>query len=297
MPPLVELAIRTVYFQLGFREMLQRSRLSKGTHKKKASIKDLERKMGELGVEHGDSIMVHSSFSRIDADADAFIDFLKKYIGDEGNILMPTHPKLAEENGMLMYDVERSPSTVGYLTERFRLSEGVERSLHPFSSIAAWGKDKEYFLSGNLNKEEATLPHGKYSPYYRFCIVDGKVLCIGVRGINRATINHVAEEVLDSHFPVRDFFKEYDVVIKKNGDFVDRVRVRRADLSKSQLFVAKSQLQSEWIRSNIVVRETMNGIPVELVRSKKCMEYMMDNALKGKTRYPYAPKKRQGRFC
>lgn len=291
-PPLVELAIRTSYFRLGFKEILDKVNRSKQSNKVKVSLRDIESKLQELGVKRGDSIMVHSSFSRVDADADEFIGFLKDYIGEQGNMLMPTHPKLTEENGVWIYDVEKSPSTVGYLTERFRLSEGVERSLHPFSSIAAWGKDKVYFLKDNVNKEEATLPHGKYSPYYRFCLMDGKVLCIGVTAIRRATINHVAEEVLDSSFPVKDFFEEHDAVIKKNGVFIDRVRVRKADLSRSQLFVAKSQLLREWTRNSLFIEDDINGVPFELVHSRRCMEYMFENAQKGKTRYPYAPKKR-----
>ena len=59
---------------------------------------------------------------------------------------MPTHPKLYEENGTLVYDIVRSPSTVGHLTEVFRKTEGVRRSEHPFSSVAVWGKDADFFL-------------------------------------------------------------------------------------------------------------------------------------------------------
>lgn len=295
-PPLVELVIRSAYFGLGLRDLVQKSSRGRKGSEPKVGIADLEKKLEEFHVKRGDTVMMHSSFSRVDADADTFVDFLKDYIGEQGNILMPTHPKLVEENGLLVYDVQKSPSTVGYLTERFRLSQGVDRSLHPFSSIAAWGKDKAYFLEDNVNQQEATLPHGKYSPYYKFCLMDGKVLCIGITAIRRATISHVAEEVLDSRFPVRDFFENHDVVIRENGDFIGQVKVRTADLSKSQLFVAKSQLQREWLRNNIVVRDDIKGVPVELVHSRRCMEYMMGNALKGRTRYPYAPKKRRGRF-
>jgi|LSQX01.2.fsa_nt_gb aminoglycoside N3'-acetyltransferase len=293
-PPLIELAIRTIYFQLGFKEILNKTNRSKQRSKTKIGLRDIEHKLQELGIKRGDTIMVHSSFSRIDADADEFIDFLKNYIGQQGNILMPTHPKLTEENGILIYDVDRSPSTVGYLTERFRLSEGVERSLHPFSSIAVWGRDKAYFLKDNVNDKEPTLPHGKYSPYCRFCLMDGKVLCIGVTAIRRATISHVAEEVLDSDFPVKDFFEEHGVIIRRNGVFIDKVRVRRANLTKSRLFVAKSQLLREWTENNLFVRDSIKGVPFELVHSRRCMEHMLENARKGKTRYPYAPKKVKG---
>jgi len=115
--------------------------------------------------------------------------------------------------------------------------------------------------------------------------MDGKVLCIGVTAIGRATIKHVAEDVLDSSFPVKDFFEEHDVVIKKNGNLIDRARVRKADLSKSQLFIAKSQLQRQWTTNGLFIKENINEVPIELVSSRKCMEYMLENARKGRTMY------------
>lgn len=288
--PLIELIIRFLYFRINFKKIIDRNNIKSSSTRYKLSIQEIKKQMESFNIKKGDSIMVHSSFSCIDAKAEDFIAFLKDYIGINGNILVPTHPKLLLKNNELIYDVKNSPSTVGYFTEVFRKSRGVKRSYHPFSSIAIWGKDSDYFLNGNLNNKKP-LPHGKYSPYYKFSQFKGKVLCIGVTAKNRATIKHVAEEVSDNTFPIKNIFKEHDIVIKNNKKFIKKVKVRESDLNISKIFVAKWKLQRDWLRNDILIKHSINKIPIEYLDAYNCVKYMMEQIKKGVTIYPYAPKK------
>ena len=288
--PAIELIIRYFYFGLNMRKFVPKNKKRKN-RSNKIKIKEIEEKMKLLGIKKGDTLMIHSSFSVVDDTAENFIDFLKNYIGTEGNILMPTHPLLCEENGMLVYDIEQSPSTVGYLTEVFRKSEGVYRSEHPCSSVAVWGKDSKFLLENNLN-EKKPLPHGKDSPYYKMIQLNAKVLCIGVSAKSRATIKHVAEEVLDEDYLLKNNFIEKEVIIKRDNQFIKKVIVREFDLHKSQIFVAKHKIEKEWIDNNILIKGSINGVPFDIVDAKSCVEFMISEAKNGNTNYPYMLKRK-----
>lgn len=255
---------------------------------RKFNLQDIEDALVSFNIKAGDSILVHSSLSNIDAKPDEIINSLKKYIGNEGNILMPTHPKLDEKNGELVYDVSSSKSTVGYLTEYFRKSEGVKRSLHPFSSVAVWGKDKQYFLEGNLDKNKP-LPHGKNSPYYRFAMMGGKAIFLGVT-LRRATIMHVAEEVIDHDFPIKDFFKEHKVIVKEADRNYGNFIVRKADLNIAKYYLSKNKVLSEWKNNGIVSKIEFGNNHISCVDCQKAVNLMIKGIKQGSTNYPLAPK-------
>jgi len=285
--PMVELIVRSLYFGLKLNN-LRGNRINKGEINK-INLTDIETVLREYGIRKGDTVIIHSSFKYFSNSPSEVIEFLKNYIGHSGNILMPTHPKLEEKNGVYTYDVKNSPSTVGYLTEEFRKSKDVSRSEHPFSSIAIWGKDVDFLLTDNINND-LPLPHGIYSPYYKMTKLNAKVLCIGVPAIKRGTIRHVAEEVLDTNYRVKDLYKSY-IVNVKNGSSVKRYEVRSLNLKKSQIFIAKSKIEREWIDNSILKKRIVKDIPFEYIDARKCVNYMISEAEKGNTCYPFASKR------
>ena len=96
--------------------------------------KDLYDRFYEIGIRPGDSLLVHSSLSKIgyvENGAVDVVDSLLELISDEGDLLMPSSP-----NGMLqldfvkkdeVFDVINTPSALGSITEDFRKREGVKR--------------------------------------------------------------------------------------------------------------------------------------------------------------------------
>jgi aminoglycoside 3-N-acetyltransferase len=253
------------------------------------SLEELNSVLLSLGIQQGDSIMVHSSFRCISASATEVITMLQELVGENGNILMPTHPDLMrDEKGLLHYDPVNSPSTVGYLTECFRQMPNVERSIHPFSSIAVWGKDKKWFLENNISGD-APLPHGIHSPYVKFASIGGKTVCIGVKAKKRGTILHCAEEVLDDMFPL-NIFENIDVAIEDENITYNK-KFRRTALSFSQKYMCQSKIENEWKKNNILISRKVHNIPIEVLDAKKCIEVMTKNILQGEHSYPYAPSK------
>ena len=93
--------------------------------------------------------MIHSSMSRIgvlDNGAFTIIDAIQELITDSGLIIFPSFP----HNNMFNYlesnptfNVSESKSKNGAISETFRTSKNVFRSLHPTHPICAWGKNAE----------------------------------------------------------------------------------------------------------------------------------------------------------
>ena len=112
---------------------------------------DFVKALRAVGVRTGDTIFVHSAmfaFGRFVAkDKKAFLtsisNMLKKTVGKSGTVIMPTFTYSFTKKEP--FDVRRSPSTVGVLTEHFRKERGVVRTKHPLFSVAIWGKKKVAF--------------------------------------------------------------------------------------------------------------------------------------------------------
>lgn len=258
------------------------------TVKKKLTLDVVIETLLKMGIKNGDTIMIHSSMSHMNTTAEEFIAELQKLIGPDGNILMPSHPKLEEdENGALYYNPDVNPSKVGYLTEYFRKLPDVKRSLHPLSSVAIWGKDKDWFLNNN-DSGYAPLPHGINSPYYKLAEKGGKVICIGVTAQSRATISHVAEEVLHESFPL-DILEEVEIFVNTAGT-VKKRKFMRTILDFSMIYKCKSQLEKDWIQCGILQKEKVYSTPIEVLDARECVNLMIRKLKMGTTVYPYAPK-------
>ena len=122
-----------------------------------------------IGLESGDTVMVHTSLSQIGyvcGGARAVIEALIEVVGDEGTIMMPTQlwKNLDPETGVHWevdesdWDIIRSnwppydkaitpTNTMGAVSEMFRSWPGTIRSDHPARSVAAWGKEFKMTLS------------------------------------------------------------------------------------------------------------------------------------------------------
>src|ERR1041385_9139884 len=103
----------------------------------------------DLGFNPGATVMVHSSFSHIrrrvpDITPQRLIALVQELLGPEGTLLMPTFPFQGSQGEYAdrtpRFDVRKTPSKVGVLTEAFRQTRGVVRSKHPTHPVGAWGR-------------------------------------------------------------------------------------------------------------------------------------------------------------
>ena len=172
--------------------------------------KDILEALKAVGVQEGQSIMVHTSLSSLGfvcGGAQIVIEALIKSVGENRTIMMPTQswknldPALGvhwEEpkewwqtirDYWPAYDKEITPTnTMGAVAEMFRKWPGALRSDHPVRSVAAFGKEAKYLVE-NHDLENI---FGEDSPIGRLYELDGYVLLIGV-GYDKNTSLHLAD--------------------------------------------------------------------------------------------------------
>ena len=160
--------------------------------------KEIVRGLRDLGVKEGDILMVHSTlsgFGRVEGGADTVIDALIEAVGPGGTVAMPTL-YLPAISGLEVFDVEKSPSEMGEITEVFRKRAGVLRSVHPTHPVAAFGARAEELIRDHAKAPTAC---GKGTPFGRLGDWGGKVLLLGVDQ-DRNTLLHTAEDYANSPY-------------------------------------------------------------------------------------------------
>jgi len=169
------------------------------------TCEDLIRDLRALGVEGGDILFVHSSFRSlgpVEGGAETVIAALEEAAGPGGLILMPTFNLVEHHRRPLTWNVETTPSTVGWLTEYFRRMPGTHRSDHFSHSVAARGKGAEEFVSEHRSREGCLISpldlepwghmYGERSPMLKAYRAGGKLLMLGV-DYESSTYIHVVE--------------------------------------------------------------------------------------------------------
>lgn len=160
------------------------------------TISELKYDLQKIGIKPGDTILVHSSYKSmgtINEGAMGFFNAFFDLLGDEGTLIMPSlsYSTVTREN--TEFDLDTTPSCVGYLTEFFRTSvPGVIRSIHPTHSCCAKGKNA-YELCKDHGKD--VTPVGQNSPFAKLPLFNGKILMIGC-GKDCNTSLHGVEETV-----------------------------------------------------------------------------------------------------
>lgn len=176
---------------------------------------DVAFELRKLGVREGEVVLVHtslSSFGHVEGGADAVIDALLDAVGPQGTVMVPTHTWSSVNAKCPLFDVRRSPSVVGRVTELFRHRPDALRSLHPTHSCGAIGPEAEAMLRDH---ETQITPCGRKSPYQRLMDGGGKILFLGVTLVVN-TSYHALEEMANVPYLFRDFQMLYTVDYEGN---------------------------------------------------------------------------------
>lgn len=164
-----------------------------------------------LGVQKGDDLYVASSMATLGYMSDPLktvSEVLLELVGEEGTIMMPTF-NFDFCNG-IDFDIDKTPSTVGVLTEYFRTNYSTCRSTSPpYHSICARGKNAEL-----VSKIKSISSFGENSFFQYLLDIDAKYLLIGVSFDAVPSFHWIEEKV---QVPYR-FWKNFKGnVIRQNG--------------------------------------------------------------------------------
>src|SRR4030067_1300196 len=165
----------------------------------------------QLGIRDGDTLLVHSSFDQnngfLGMPKDVIDSFLE-ILGENGNLLMVSIPFRSsaflylEKNPV--FDIKRTISQMGIISETFRRKNGVLRSLHPTHPVLALGKEAEWIVKDH---EKCLYPCGETTPFGKFRAMNGKVLFFDV-SFNNFTFIHYIEDLIKNRVPIPIYRKE-----------------------------------------------------------------------------------------
>jgi aminoglycoside 3-N-acetyltransferase len=245
-----------------------------------------------IGIEKGDSLLVHSSLSKmgyLENGPDTLIDALLEVIGSTGNLLMPSSPNALLQLDYIknnqLFDVQNSPSKLGAITEVFRKRKGVLRSLNVTEPVCAFGPDALYLTEEHFDE---LTPYTKKSPFYRLTEKNGKILYIGVTLANAGTSLHLLEDAVDFKYPV--YFPEvFDVKIKDATGIIHEVKtkVHNPEFSRKRKC---DELIPLFLKEQVCSKVKIGNADSYLFDSKKMFDSMLQNYQeKGITMYTPNP--------
>jgi aminoglycoside 3-N-acetyltransferase len=248
---------------------------------------DLRRHLDERAADDFEILMVHSSlnhmlpmFSENPLD---LLAMLLEFCGRHRTLAMPAFyfgdPRLGgvvesyQQNPV--FDVRRTPSQMGVVTELFRRSKGVRQSLHPTHRVAALGPLAARLTTGHDTADTAC---GRGTPFEFMASRDTLILGIG-KPIEVLTQVHHVEDLLGDAFPVPGEYRTVLVTLRdergQERPYTLRVRTfqRRRDMWKLPRIMTPGHLR-EW---------TFHGVPLFAARATHVTEDLLAAARRGMT--------------
>ena len=157
-----------------------------------------------LGIAPGDAVMLHSAFEPhhgFRGSIDDLINVFLEAVGPTGHLLMVSLPyrtsSLAYLRSGRRFDVRRTPSMMGMVSEMFRRRAGVRRSVHPTHPILVSGPDAERFVAAHPN---CRYPCGPGTPFDELVLAGGKLLFFNA-DFGTITFFHWLEHLVHQHLP------------------------------------------------------------------------------------------------
>jgi aminoglycoside 3-N-acetyltransferase len=155
------------------------------------------------GIARGDVVLLHSSAKRTllthRLTRQALLDSFLDAVGPTGTLLLPLFN--FDFTRGVPFDIRRTPSQTGALSEAGRLHPGAVRTGHPIYSFAAIGARAQEF-SGVCNRSG----YGPDSPFGMLHAMDGKIAVLDLEDQHAMTFYHYVEEMRDA--PYR-YFKAF----------------------------------------------------------------------------------------
>ena len=174
----------------------------------------IKKLLKELKISNGDHLMLHGNLAilnqadkknEIETELNFFLKFLKKKIGKNGIILIPTFTYNLCSNKR--FNVYESRSELGMFSQ---LSRKLikKRTSHPIFSFTFMGNKKEY------TKSSLNTCFGEGSIFNHFRENNGKIICLGC-GFGTITFLHHIEEMSKVDYRKSKIFSGY---IKKENN-------------------------------------------------------------------------------
>ena len=165
----------------------------------------LNEMFSKIGLNSDDIIVIQSSFSKINLDfkttPENFIEELKKSLNPNNTVVMPAY-NFEDWTEKKNFSILNTASKVGLLTEVFRKSKNVKRTLHPIHSLCAYGAKADY-----LSKLKNENSFGLNSPFEYLLKENCIYLTIGTDLEMPFLPCHYAEKIMKVPYRKRKIFQ------------------------------------------------------------------------------------------
>jgi aminoglycoside N3'-acetyltransferase/acyl carrier protein len=165
----------------------------------------LEHQLKLMGLTAGDTVVMHSAFRVFNGFAgtpEQVIACVLKVIGESGTLAMVSLPYTGSTAAYLRtgvpFDVRQTRSAMGVITEIFRQTPGVVRSVNPAHPILAWGPAAPWLIADH---EHTLYSCGKGSPFEKLVQLQAKALLFDV-SLRTLTFFHYVQDLLQDTAPM-----------------------------------------------------------------------------------------------
>lgn len=241
--------------------------------------------VNELGLSEGDTVFVHSSMDQLNLGFPFYriLPIMQEITGERGTLLFPTYPQLSSYEFLSrgkIFDVRKTPSYTGILTEFARRQPRARRSLHPTKSVCAIGPQA---LELTSTHQMSPYPYDACSPYYKIIEASGKIIGIGVSTANLSFV-HCVDDALKEDFPVQPYHPKLFAAqcINYEGQF-EIVKTYAHDLRKMNHHIPR--YMKAYVPTEACLDLKIDGMSFFRAHAGKLFETMVHLARGGKTIY------------
>jgi aminoglycoside 3-N-acetyltransferase len=244
---------------------------------------------GELRLQSGDVVFVHSSLDQLNLDFPFYriLTLLRNVIGPEGTMLFPTYPnhRISSYEYLLqgkVFDVRRTPSYAGLLTEFARKQPAAIRSLHPTKSVCAIGPLARELT---MTHQNSRYPYDAGSPFYKLTEHQGKIVGLGV-WTSRLSFAYCVDDAMKDDFPARVYHDrvfavpciDYDGQTQIVETYAHNMRI--IDAHEGPNFFRT------YVTNDACADLTVEGMKFFRVDARRLFDELMELARQGITVYP-----------
>ena len=247
------------------------------------TLEGIEKFLQRVNIEQGATLMLHSAWEPLHSGKFSTAELIKRLLsilGPAGTLAMPASPDYKTQVAGAVFDVRRTPSAGGLLTETFRRYPGVKRSINLNHSVCAIGPNAD-FLTGEHHHSETSWD--KFSPYYRLReIKDAWVVGLGVgHRLKVATALHCVESMLwqDNDYYCKLFREEVCYTYKTATGETGRHCYKRRS---GQIYTPRL---ARYFTSDELIEETLDGLEVYAIQAKTLIDKAVSLGQEGKTMY------------
>ncbi len=247
------------------------------------SLDSIESFLRGIDIGVGDTLFVHSSWKHLNSGLFTPADLVKRLLAivkESGTLAMPAFPPYSMQKAGTIFDVKRTPSGGGLLTDGFRRYPGVLRSINLNHSVCAIGPNADFLTRDHHHSETSW---DQFSPYYRLREIDNAwIVGLGVgHRLKVATSLHCVESALWKENPYyRKLFREEVCYIYKTatGETGSHCYQRRT----GQYYTPRL---ASHLTPDELIEDCIDGLEVYAIRARTLIDKAIALGREGKTMY------------